>query len=83
MKVNLNYEAVDGIFKSVLVDDWKSIKAELIEMKALKKQVQLPPHRLEDYKHQKKLKKAYEALIRYYFWSGEAESIIAGESEYE
>jgi len=73
MKIEIDHEAFDGIFKAILVDDLRAIKEEIKRLKGIETPYQ---HHKEDLKDQKKLKKAYERLIRYTHTAMEAEEIL-------
>ena len=73
MLVEIDQQTLDDMFKKVLVEDWKSIKREI---KDLKSREVLLDHHKEDLKYTKKNKKAYERLIRYTHTHDESEEIL-------
>lgn len=73
MKIEIDSEAFDDIFKAILVDDWSNINKEIKRLKDIDSPYK---HHVEDLKYQRKLKKAYERLIRYTHASYEAEEIL-------
>ena len=73
MLVEIKEEALDDLYRKMIVEDWRLVKQEI---KSLKKYENLPPHRQEDLKYSKKLKKAYERIIRYHYTRDEALEII-------
>jgi hypothetical protein len=73
MLVELKQDALDDLYRKMIVEDWKLIKYEI---KSLKGKENLPPHRQEDLDNIKKLKKAYERIIRYHYTREEALEII-------
>lgn len=75
MKVMVDLDT-DEIVKQHLVDDYKMLNNEIRILKENKKH--LAPHRLQDYKDNKKWCKAIKILIGYYYSSVEAEEILKG-----
>lgn len=73
MEVKLNYEAVEEIFKSTLVEDYESLKKDI---KTLKRKETLLPHQEIDLKSYKKTKKAYARVISYVFTHEEARAVL-------
>lgn len=82
MKIEIDrnsHVAMDEIFNAILVEDWKSVKLECKRMKNRLENDQPNPYTetlKRDLKHEKKIRKAYETLIRYCFNASEAEEII-------
>lgn len=73
MLIDLKQETADDIFKKILIEDWSRLKQEV---KEYKENENLLPHQQEDFNYSKKLKKAYERIIRYICTSDEADEII-------
>lgn len=73
MLINIKDETLDDMFRAVLVADWMRVKQEV---KELKEKEHLLPHQQEDLAYSKKIKKAYERIIRYVYTHDEAEEII-------
>lgn len=73
MKIEIDTEFCDQLFKQILVEDWKLVKMELNRLKSIENPLS---HHLEDLKIQKKLKKAYETIIRYTHSYDEANEIV-------
>lgn len=78
MQVQLNYEAIEEIFKSVLVEDYKRLKKDIKELKRCHKGEY---NQVEDLKDMKRVKKAYVEVIRYAFHEVEAMSILGKDYE--
>lgn len=77
MKIDLNQEFCDQIFKQILVEDWETIKKEIKRLNKFENRI----NHLEDIKYQKKIKKAYETIIRYTHSYDEANEIVGVENE--
>lgn len=73
MKIEIDITAFDEIFKAIIVEDWQNTKKECDRLKAIENKF---THHKEDLKYQKKLKKAYERIIKYAFTAMEAEEIL-------
>lgn len=63
MKVELGTEAVDEIFRSILVQDYLMLKSDIRNLKDSK---DLPPYKKQDLKDNKKYLKAMKVLMQYY-----------------
>jgi hypothetical protein len=63
MKVELNNDAVDAIFQSILIEDYKMLKSDT---KRLKESPKLEKYQHEDLKANKKYLKAMKCLMEYY-----------------
>ena len=63
MKVELSNDAVDQIFRSVLIQDYKMLKEDI---KRLKEVDELKPYQKDDLKANKRYKKSMEVLLEYY-----------------
>jgi hypothetical protein len=63
MKVELNQDAVDAIFTSILIEDYKMLKHDTERLEEAK---ELKPHQKEDLKANKKYLKAMKKLMPYY-----------------
>jgi hypothetical protein len=71
MKVELNNDAVDAIFRSIFIEDYNMLKSDI---QNLKDSGELPPHKQEDLKANKKYLSAMETLMTYYIgydWEAE------------
>lgn len=64
MKVELSSDAVDSIFRDVLIQDYKSLKQDIKRLKDKKPNLQ--SYQKEDLKANKRYKKAMEILLEYY-----------------
>ena len=64
MKVELSSDAVDSIFRSVMIQDYKSLKDDIKRLKDKKPNLQ--EYQKEDLKANKRYKKAMEVLLEYY-----------------
>lgn len=64
MKVELSSDAVDNIFRSILIQDYKSLKEDIKRLKDKKPDLQA--YQKEDLKANKRYKKAMEVLLEYY-----------------
>jgi hypothetical protein len=64
MKVELSSDAVDSIFRSVLIQDYKGLKDDIRRLKDKKPNLQA--YQKEDLKANKKYKKAMEVMLEYY-----------------
>ena len=73
MLIELKEDTVDEMFRKMIVEDWKRVKQEI---RRLKEHDSLLPFQREDLEYNKKIKKAYERIIRYNHTHDEAEEII-------
>lgn len=73
MLVEIKEEALDDLYRKMIVEDWSLIK---VEIRDLKRKENLIPCQKEDLVNLKKLKKAYEKIIRYHYTRDEALEII-------
>lgn len=64
MKVELSSDAVDSIFRSVMIQDYKGLKEDIRRLKNQKPN--LKEYQKEDLKANKRYKKAMEVLLEYY-----------------
>lgn len=64
MKVELSSDAVDSIFRDVLIQDYKSLRDDIRRLKDKKPNLQ--PYQKEDLKANKRYKKAMETMLEYY-----------------
>jgi hypothetical protein len=64
MKVELSNDAVDQIFRSVLVQDYKMLKEDIKRLKENKDN--LAPYQKEDLRANRRYKKSMEVLLEYY-----------------
>lgn len=64
MKVELSNDAVDNIFRSVMIQDYKMLKEDIKRLKDQKPN--LKEYQKEDLKANKRYKKAMEVLLEYY-----------------
>lgn len=62
-------EALDEIFNAILIEDWRNVREECKRIKKrIKEETQSSEWRHaceEDLEHNKKIRKAYETIIRY------------------
>ncbi len=63
MIVELNGEAVDGIVKSILLQDYKSLCSDIKNLESAK---ELPEYKQEDLVANREYKAAMEKLMEYY-----------------
>jgi hypothetical protein len=63
MKVELTNEAVDGLMRSILVQDYKGLKQDTARLKKLENKSDA---QLRDLEHNKEYLAAYEKLLEYY-----------------
>ena len=63
MKVELTSEAVDGLMRSILIQDYKSLCSDIDNLESAK---ELAPHRQQDLEHNREYKAAMEKLMEYY-----------------
>jgi hypothetical protein len=71
MKVELNSDAVDAIFRSIFIEDYKMLKSDIQNLKDIP---ELAPYQKEDLKANKKYLDAMETLMTYYIgynWESE------------
>ena len=73
MKIEIDCEAFDDIFKAILIKDWENVKGECRRLKSKETKYICDEDEL---KYNKKLKKSYERIIRYVCSHQEAEEII-------
>ena len=63
MIVELNNEAVDGLIKSLLVQDYKGLCSDIDKLESAK---ELRDYQKEDLEHNYRYKNAMEVLMEYY-----------------
>ena len=63
MIVELNNEAVDGLIKSLLIQDYKGLCSDIENLESAKK---LPEYKQQDLEHNYRYKNAMEVLMEYY-----------------
>lgn len=63
MIVELNGEAVDGLIKSILIQDYKNLCSDINNLESAK---ELPKYKQEDLQHNYRYKNAMETLMEYY-----------------
>jgi hypothetical protein len=63
MIVELNGEAVDGIVKSILIQDYKNLCSDIFNLESAK---ELPKYKQEDLEHNYRYRSAMETLLEYY-----------------
>lgn len=63
MIVELNGEAVDGLIKSILIQDYKNLCSDIDNLESAK---ELPKYKQEDLQHNYRYKNAMEILMEYY-----------------
>lgn len=73
MKIEIETDAFDDIFKAILIDDWKKVKEEGKRLNS--SEITFSTHE-DEIKYNKKLRKAYERIIRYVCTYYEAEEIL-------
>ena len=63
MIVELNDEAVDGLIKSLLIQDYKGLCSDIDKLESAK---ELQDYQKEDLEHNYRYKNAMEVLMEYY-----------------
>lgn len=63
MMVELTSEAVDGLMRSILIQDYKGLCSDIENLESAKK---LAPHRQQDLEHNREYKASMEKLMEYY-----------------
>jgi hypothetical protein len=63
MIIDLNNEAVDGIVKSILIQDYKNLCSDIDNLESIK---ELPSYKQEDLEHNYRYRNAMETLLEYY-----------------
>lgn len=63
MIVELNGEAVDNILKSILIQDYKNLCSDIVNLESAK---ELPAYKQEDLTANREYKAAMEKLMEYY-----------------
>jgi hypothetical protein len=63
MIVELNNEAVDGLIKSLLIQDYKGLCSDIANLESAK---ELRDYQKEDLEHNYRYKNAMEVLMEYY-----------------
>lgn len=77
-------EALDQLFNAILIEDWKNVRDEY---KRIKKRIKAEQDEnfghvlIEDLKYNKKVKKAYETIIRYCLSHEESTQLLGGSDE--
>jgi len=71
MKIELNSEAVDGLIKSILLQDYKGLCSDIANLESAKA---LPEYKQQDLVANREYKAAMEKLMEYYIgfnWQNE------------
>jgi len=63
MKVELTSEAVDGLMRSILLQDYRSLCSDIENLESAK---QLKEYQQQDLEHNREYKTAMEKLMEYY-----------------
>ena len=63
MIVELNNEAVDGLIKSILIQDYKGLCSDIANLESAKK---LKDYQRQDLEHNYRYRNAMETLMEYY-----------------
>lgn len=63
MKVELTSEAVDGLMKSILLQDYRSLCSDIENLESAK---ELKEYQQQDLEHNREYKTAMEKLMEYY-----------------
>lgn len=63
MKVELSNDAVDEIFRSILIQDYEALKSDIRRLESID---ELAKYQKEDLKNNKKYVKAMKKLMSYY-----------------
>lgn len=63
MMIELNNEAVDGLIKSILIQDYKSLCADIDRLESAK---ELAQYQQEDLEHNREYRAAMEKMMEYY-----------------
>lgn len=71
MKIELNSEAVDGLIKSILLQDYKGLCSDIANLESAQ---ELPEYKQQDLVANREYKAAMEKLMEYYIgfnWQNE------------
>lgn len=63
MKVDLTSDAVDGLMKSILIQDYKSLCSDIENLESAK---QLAEYQKQDLEHNYRYRNAMQTLMEYY-----------------
>ena len=63
MKVELTGDAVDGIIKSILIQDYKGLCSDIANLESAK---ELPAYKQQDLEHNYRYRNAMEIMMEYY-----------------
>lgn len=63
MKVELTSEAVDGLMRSILLQDYRNLCSDIENLESAQ---ELPQYKQEDLEHNREYKAAMEKLMEYY-----------------
>jgi hypothetical protein len=63
MIIDLNNEALDGIVKSILIQDYKNLCSDIDNLESTK---ELPSYKREDLEHNYRYRNAMETLLEFY-----------------
>ena len=74
--VELNDEAMDAIFRNILVEDYNSLCRDIKALKKERKTSGLKEYQIEDLADNIRYRDAMKVLIGYYFAHNEAQEIL-------
>ena len=74
--VELNDEAMDAIFRNILVEDYNSLCRDIKTLKKERKAIGLKEYQVEDLSDNIRYRDAMKVLIGYYFAHNEAQEIL-------
>lgn len=63
MIIDLNNEAVDGLIKSILVQDYKGLCTDIIRLETMENKAK---YQIQDLEHNYRYRNAMETLMEYY-----------------
>lgn len=74
--IELDAEAMDAIFRSILVEDYNSLCRDIKALKKERKAIGLKEYQVEDLSDNIRYRDAMKILIGYYFPHSEAQEIL-------
>jgi hypothetical protein len=63
MKIDLTSEAVDGLVKSILIQDYKGLCSDIIRLESIENKAK---YQIQDLEHNYRYRNAMETLMEYY-----------------
>ena len=74
--IELDTEAMDAIFRTILVEDYHSLCRDIKSLKKERKTIGLKEYQIEDLSDNIRYRDAMKVLIGYYFAHEEAQTIL-------